>query len=99
MNILKWFEYLPEDLWNVMVCYVHEQGRENVDCDNLRDAIETVERGGDLILEELSEFAWLDLSKNYRLISEEDWELLEKFKAARSYATFGKSFPDVIQKK
>jgi len=86
MNILKWFEYLPEDLWNVMVCYAHEQNKEGADCDSLRDAIEslTMDYGGHLreydLLDELSEFCWLDLSESYRLISEEDWEILEQAK-------------------
>ena len=101
MNILKWFEYLPEDLWNVMVCYVHEQGIENEECDNLSQALYRIrwEDSDVKLLHSLAQFTRWDIFHKYRLISEEDWELLEKFKAASSYATFGKSFPDVIQKK
>jgi hypothetical protein len=69
-----------------MVCLAHEQNKEGADCDSLRDAIEslTMDYGGHLreydLLDELSEFCWLDLSESYRLISEEDWELLEEAK-------------------
>lgn len=98
MNILKWFEYLPEDLWNAMVCYAHEQDLENKECNSLSEAVwalnwDRADQATDIDDDAVVFIARLSdhsLWNKYRLISEEDWELLEKVKAARSEALFTK---------
>jgi len=82
MNILKWFEYLPEDLWNILVCLAHEQGIEDVECDNMSQAIYRIDwESYDVqLLHSLAQLGRWKIFQDYRLISEEDWELLEEAK-------------------